>query len=103
MIAGAQRADEAVNSRHSGRESVPARAALEHGQCLFEAGARGIASARVVPAFVCADAGEFECGSEVDGDVDGACERIRLLARVNGKGGEFLLGHDWVLAPGSTF
>ena len=45
---------------HSRRECVPARAALQRSQRRLEAVARGVAGARVIPAAVAADAGEFK-------------------------------------------
>ena len=60
----------------------------------LEAVARRVAGARVVPALVGADTGEFECRRQVNRDVDGARKRIGVLARVHRESRKFRFRHN---------
>ena len=62
VIARMQRGHQRIDRRHAARKRMPARAAFERGQRFFQAVTRGVAGARVIPAPVGANAGEFKGG-----------------------------------------
>ena len=68
---------------HSGREGIPGHSALEDGHVSFERHARRVLRARILEAFVFADALLDIGRCLIDGDGYRTCCRIRFLTRVN--------------------
>src|SRR5580698_5795826 len=93
MVARAQHGQQRGDGRHAGGERMAAHAALERGQRGLQVVAGGVAGARIVPAAVGADAGEFKGGRKIERYIYGASLWIRMLARVNGKGRVSVFGH----------
>ena len=95
VVAGAQHGHQRRDGRHAGGEGVAAGAAFERGQRRLQPVARGVAGARVVPAAVAADAGEFKGRGKVNGHIHRARQRVRVLPGMDGKGRVFVVG-TWV-------
>ena len=66
--------------------ACPLSSAFERGQRLFQPVARGIAGARVIPALVGANAGEFKSRGKIDRHIHCARQRVRMLPGMHGKG-----------------
>ena len=94
VIAGAQHGHQRRNGRHSRGKGVAARSAFECRQRRLQPVARGVSGARIIPAAVAADAGEFKRRGKVNRDIDRARQRVRLLPGMDGKGRVSVLGHD---------
>ena len=65
---------------------MAADAALKRRQRLFQPVPRGVSGARVVPAPVRADAGQFKGRGKVNRHIHSARLRVRILPGMNGKG-----------------
>ena len=88
MIAGAQKPEDCVDSRHAGRENVGAVPAFQLGNGAFQGFAVGMIRSRVIVALVLAQLFIDVRGSLIDGRDDGPSGGIGFLPDVNGVGGK---------------
>src|SRR5262249_28403830 len=89
LVARAQEGGEdRRRSSQSRREGEPAFAPFQSGKACLQRSPRRIAAARVFVPLVLADCRLSVSRSRVDGDDRGPCGRVRVLAGVNGTGGE---------------
>ena len=88
MIAGAQQRDDGANGRHAGREGEALTSVLDRRDVALEREARRVLRARVLESLVLAELVLHVGGGQVQGGHDGAGDRVRALACVDGPGGQ---------------
>ena len=93
-----QRRHQRIDRRHPAGKCMARCTALQSRQGHLESVARRVSGPRIVISLVGADAGQLKRGRKVDGDIDGAGEGVRMLPRVHGESGIFVIRHGLRLA-----
>ncbi len=100
VVSGLEHGGDGVDGGHAAAKDARAEAAFERGQVFFHAVARGVGDAGVFVSLVLADSLLHVSGGGIDGRSSGSGFGVRILADVNGAGGEaglagFFFEHDF--------